>query len=173
MPSNKKGFTLIEVLVAIIILAIGAAVALPNFATYINDAKVRATQNNLQAILSLEKNYFLDHTAYCDSACDSLANINTNLGLNLSDTNYTYSCDASSSLLNNSGASLVCETSNTSSQPNSGVNNLQTTPTLSCQDYAASLGYGNDLCKQPGQTCGGMPWIDIGRTYDCSTCCGK
>ena len=50
MRSNRKGFTLIELVIVIVILGILAAIALPKFLDIVGDAKQSATKAGLGAI---------------------------------------------------------------------------------------------------------------------------
>jgi prepilin-type N-terminal cleavage/methylation domain-containing protein len=110
MPSNKKGFTLVEVIVSLTIVGILAAITLPNFYNYILQGQARTAQSDLLSIYNTEKNYFFNNNSiYCaDSkpnpqlACavnpgakcaQDVASINCNLSLNITDTNFTYKCN--------------------------------------------------------------------------------
>jgi prepilin-type N-terminal cleavage/methylation domain-containing protein len=55
--SHDKGFTFIETLVVLVILAIGMAVAIPMFVTAISDGKVKQCRTNMQAIANSEEEY--------------------------------------------------------------------------------------------------------------------
>ena len=107
--SGKKGFTLIEIIVALVILTILAAVALPNYMTMMTQGAANAAQNNLIAIYNAQKTYYFANAAYCTSAnsvCNSLASINSTLSLNIADTKFTYTC--------NSTNGFTCTATNTS-----------------------------------------------------------
>ena len=107
--SGKKGFTLIEIIVALVILTILAAVALPSYMTMMTQGAANAAQNNLIAIYNAQKNYYFGNAAYCTSAnsvCNSLASINSTLSLNITDAKFTYTCT------NTSG--FTCTATNTS-----------------------------------------------------------
>ena len=93
--SNSKGFTLIEIIVALVILAMLAAVALPNYTTMMVQGGANAAQNNLIAIYNAQKTYYLTNGSYYISAsCASndIANINATLNLNITDSQFSYCC---------------------------------------------------------------------------------
>ena len=92
--TNKKGFTLIEIIIVMIIFGILTAVALPNYFTMLQQGAANAAQNNLLAIYNAQLNYYNTNNAYCLGPCDTLADINTNLALNLTDNNFSYACVA-------------------------------------------------------------------------------
>jgi len=107
--AKNKGITLIEIIVTFVIIAIIAAVVVPNLATYMQQAGSKAAQNNLIAIYNAQKSYYFANGTYCTtsspssgtcggSTCaDSLANINCNLSLDVTDTNFTtYKCTSAS-----------------------------------------------------------------------------
>ena len=59
-----KGFTLVELLIVVIILAILAAIIVPQFSASTNDAKAAALQSNLANMRSAIEFYFQEHGEY-------------------------------------------------------------------------------------------------------------
>ena len=172
MPSNKKGFTLIEIIVCITVLAVVAAIALPNYYTNIQQGAVQAAENNMGVILNTQKNYYFTNNSYCTTSCDTLAHINTNLSLNLIDSYYTnYTCNAP---IGNSGATLVCvaDTPPASFTINAvGINNTLTSATLSCGELKVQGGYSTSVCWDASHPACVTPFTEVGPTYDCVHCC--
>jgi prepilin-type N-terminal cleavage/methylation domain-containing protein len=73
---KRKGFTLVEVLIVVIIIGILAAIGIPQFATSIEKAKGGEARAGLGHIQTAEKVYFAEYEAYCpitgNSAVDSV-----------------------------------------------------------------------------------------------------
>ncbi len=68
-PRNKKenkkdGFTLIELLIVVAIIAILAAIAIPNFLEAQTRAKVSRVKNDLRALATAQEAYFVDWNSY-------------------------------------------------------------------------------------------------------------
>lgn len=62
--SSKTGFTLIELLIVIAIIAILAAIAIPNFLLAQVRAKVSHSYSSMQTIATALEAYAIDHNAY-------------------------------------------------------------------------------------------------------------
>jgi prepilin-type N-terminal cleavage/methylation domain-containing protein len=97
--SDKKGFTLMELIVVLIIIGVLATVAVSNYTTMIIQGAAKAAQNNLMAIYTAQKTYYLSPTGngtYCIAGCDTLADLNlpAHLNLNITDARFTYSCSS-------------------------------------------------------------------------------
>ena len=61
--SSKRasGFTLIEIMIVVVILAVLAATIIPQFSTSVSDSKVSAMQTNLQSLRTQIQLYALQH----------------------------------------------------------------------------------------------------------------
>jgi len=117
---DKKGFSLIEIIVVLVIIAILSAIAIPNFINYTEKSAAQAAQNNLITIFNAEKIFYLNNNYYCttstqNTTCATPANLNTNLFLNISDSYFSYSCiDPNSASDGNNGSSFKCTATNLS-----------------------------------------------------------
>ena len=58
---NRRGFTLVEILIVVIILGILAAIVLPKFANASTDAKRNSLRSSLQALRGQIELYMLQH----------------------------------------------------------------------------------------------------------------
>ncbi|MES2715719.1 MAG: prepilin-type N-terminal cleavage/methylation domain-containing protein [Pseudomonadota bacterium] len=77
----RRGFTLIEVMVVVAILAILSAIALPGYGSYITRQKLVAAQSDLQALSMNMENYLQNTTQYpsASGSIDSTAALKTTL----------------------------------------------------------------------------------------------
>ncbi len=68
MRGNKKGFTLIELMIVIAIIGILAAIAIPNFIAYRNKAFCSAAESDAKSIAAAIADYFAipTHTDIAD-----------------------------------------------------------------------------------------------------------
>jgi type IV pilus assembly protein PilA len=62
--SNRKGFTLVELMIVVAIIGILAAIAIPNFLNFRLKAKTSEAKSNLGAIRSTEVAYFAEWNWY-------------------------------------------------------------------------------------------------------------
>ena len=100
---KRKGFTLMEIIIAAVILGFLTSMAIPSFTTMLQQGYARNAFNNMNLIYAAQKNYYLANGKYCidrdvqtgiNYTCgDNLADLNTNLNLSIpTDNNYTYHC---------------------------------------------------------------------------------
>ena len=61
---NRKGFTLVELMIVVAIIGILAAIAIPNFLNFRMKAKTAEAKSNLGAVRSLEVAYFAEWNFY-------------------------------------------------------------------------------------------------------------
>ncbi len=67
---NDEGFTLVELMVVVLIIAILMAIAIPTFLGARQKAQDRAAQSNIRNALTAEKVYYVDNEAYTDVVDD-------------------------------------------------------------------------------------------------------
>jgi general secretion pathway protein G len=68
-PTRKIGFTLIELLIVVAIIAILAAIAVPNFLEAQTRSKVSRTKSDMRSLSTAMESYYIDNNAYV--ACNS------------------------------------------------------------------------------------------------------
>lgn len=66
--TSSAGFTLLELMVAVIILAILAAIAMPMYSNYITKAKARSAQSDLVALSLVLESLYQRNLKYIDSS---------------------------------------------------------------------------------------------------------
>ena len=64
MLRNKKGFTLIELMIVVAIIGILAAIAIPNFLKFQAKSKQSEAKTNLKGIYTAETAYFGENNSY-------------------------------------------------------------------------------------------------------------
>lgn len=67
---NKKGFTLIELMIVVAIISILAAIAVPNFMKFIAKTKRSEVKYNLEAIYKCEISWFGEYNSFSNSFVD-------------------------------------------------------------------------------------------------------
>jgi prepilin-type N-terminal cleavage/methylation domain-containing protein len=71
---DSRGFTLIELLIVVAIIAILAAILIPNFLRARAQAEVAATKGNLKNVATALESYFTDFAQYPQSAGNLIGN---------------------------------------------------------------------------------------------------
>ena len=81
LDRSEEGFTLIELMVVVLIIAILLAIAIPTFLGARSRAQDRAAQSNLRNALTTEKTYYTDNQVYTATVANLTA-IEPNLVFN-------------------------------------------------------------------------------------------
>jgi len=91
---NKKSFTLMELLVVIILIAIIAAFAIPDYSKSLRKMQVKHMVSQLSILHAANIHFSTYYDHYCDGdPALTLADINTNLNINLISNGETYTYD--------------------------------------------------------------------------------
>lgn len=85
----KAGFTIIELLIVVVMVAILAALVLPRFGTTMEQARANEAVSYLRMIRAGERAYFSRNNSVYIQSAGRLAILN-NLGVSVSETNYTF-----------------------------------------------------------------------------------
>ncbi len=70
---RDEGFTLIELMVVVMIIAVLIAIAIPSFLGFRKSAQDRSAQSEVRNVLLSEKAYWLDNGDYTETAADITA----------------------------------------------------------------------------------------------------
>ncbi len=76
----KKGFTLVEIMIVVAIIAILAAVAIPNFIKYRNDSRKAACIGNMKEIQTAAESYLTQNPSTTAPTMDNLLNSDDGAG---------------------------------------------------------------------------------------------
>lgn len=71
---NKKGFTLVELMVVVVILGILVAIAVPVYNATTSNAETRACQANIRTLNGTCSQYRIDKNAYPSALTDLVSN---------------------------------------------------------------------------------------------------
>lgn len=71
LPQRRavEGFTLIELMIAVAVVAILASVALPSYTDYVRRSRITEATNELSTLRVRLEQYFQDHRNYGDDGC--------------------------------------------------------------------------------------------------------
>ena len=68
--NRQKGFTLVEIMIVVAIIAILAAVAIPSFIRYRNDSRTAACIGNMQQLRTAAESYLTKHPGQAPTLTD-------------------------------------------------------------------------------------------------------
>jgi type IV pilus assembly protein PilE len=95
VPARQRGFTLIELVVAVAIVAILAAIALPSYRGYVTRGSREAVQSELVELAGVQEKIFLNSNAYTNLVTNAYTGASTGgLGVTTGrsrDSRYTFS----------------------------------------------------------------------------------
>lgn len=97
---QARGFTLLELMVTVVVVAILASIALPSYQSYIQRSKITEATSGLSELRLRAEKWFADNRTYLDSGA-------TAVGFNTTITNsryFTYACPIGSA----SATTFVC-----------------------------------------------------------------
>jgi type IV pilus assembly protein PilE len=100
MNSKQRGFTLIEIMIAVAILAILAAIAIPNYGIYVTRSALVEAHAGLGGYRVLMEQYYQDNRNYgtggCGVAAVAYKNFTHSCALGATDQSYTASATGNS-----------------------------------------------------------------------------
>jgi prepilin-type N-terminal cleavage/methylation domain-containing protein len=76
---NDKGFTLVELIIIMVIIATLAIIAIPQFANYRGRAYNDAMVSDLRTAITCQEAYFTDHQRYAGSADENVLKTQYNM----------------------------------------------------------------------------------------------
>ncbi len=87
---HKRGFTLTEIMIALVVLAVLAGLAVPNYARTVEQSRIQEAVTTINIIHMGQKIYRLNNNTFWNGGSNaSVANIDTNLNVDISPTFYT------------------------------------------------------------------------------------
>ena len=86
LPVDRRGFTLIELMIVVVIIGILAAVAVPKFSATKGNAYVATMQTDLKNLVTAQEGYYYENGAYYSGAVPDAAlpySVSDNVGITI------------------------------------------------------------------------------------------
>ncbi len=91
---GKKGFSLAEILIVVVVASVLVAISVPNFLKTVEKENARQAITYLRLIRSAQKVYYSNHGKYVN--CTNVTAIRTNLGIEMNDGDYSFNVTGAS-----------------------------------------------------------------------------
>ena len=101
--SKQRGFTLVELMIVVVVIAILASIALPSYQDYVKKSRARAATADLVALAAAVENHFQRNLNYPAELLD----VTTWKAAHTDFFNYSYSGDSNSYTLTASGKGVM------------------------------------------------------------------
>ena len=88
MGKNQAGFTLMEIMITLAILAVLSGIAVPNYRRTVEVSRSQEAKSNLNIIHMGEKVYLLNNSTFWGTGAVSLSTANTNLNTDMAGSYY-------------------------------------------------------------------------------------
>ncbi len=133
---GREGFTLLELVVAVVIIGLLVSFAVPRFTKTIESAKNKEAITALRLLRTAERMYYIDYDVYYPSGGGTesdLDKINQDLNLALESADWTYSVNA-----NNSTPSFTANATRSLPARNRTLQITHSSSNITCTDTSGS-----------------------------------
>ena len=158
---RKRGYTLLEMLVVVVILGVLTAIAIPTYNRAVKRSRIADGLNMLDVLASAQNKYFVEHGHYTDSLADLNAPVkksSINQDGAIITTNFTYSKGAKQSCIfaegKENGGYTIAKNYKTNAKPRCAGNGCsEISSFVESGDISAICPEGSDQCNKTEEFC--------------------